>query len=434
MAGLLDGFSDFVRTPVGQGLLSAGFAGLAGAQRGAPINSIGRAGMAGLTAYGNAVDRQHQVADAEQLKQARSINLQQAQMQLEQQISEQEKAKKLEALIPQFYQSGAPAQPATAAIAGITPIDGMLPKEMQIGAPGRPAMPAVAPSFDMGGFAQAAMSVDPAKGLGYMQAMQKDDKPLVLSEGQVAYDPKTRQPILSVPKAVSKPSAIQEYEYAKAQGYLGSLEQFQIAQRRAGASSTTVNMTDGQKGFENEMKLGAGFKQEPIYKDHAAVQSAFSQINAALAQGTPISDTAAATKIMKILDPGSVVRESELGMAMAAGGRMDRLKNYLEQALSGTKLTPQQRSDFGALAGELTAASAQAYNSKRSEYHQQGADYGLNADRALGKPVEVPSIMKKPPTGSNTDGKISFTAPNGKTYAFNSERELANFKMATGAK
>jgi len=57
MAGLLDGFGEFIKTPEGQGLLSAAFGGLAGAQNGKPLNSLGRAGMAGLSGYGNAIDR-----------------------------------------------------------------------------------------------------------------------------------------------------------------------------------------------------------------------------------------------------------------------------------------------------------------------------------------------------------------------------------------
>ena len=43
--GLLDGFSEFVKTPEGQGLLSAVAGGLAGARRGAPLNSIGIGGL-----------------------------------------------------------------------------------------------------------------------------------------------------------------------------------------------------------------------------------------------------------------------------------------------------------------------------------------------------------------------------------------------------
>jgi hypothetical protein len=71
MAGLLDGFSEFVKTPEGQGLLAATFGGLAGARSGAPINSLGRAGLAGLQGYGGALDRQQQMAEAEQTKRLR---------------------------------------------------------------------------------------------------------------------------------------------------------------------------------------------------------------------------------------------------------------------------------------------------------------------------------------------------------------------------
>ena len=63
MAGLLDGWGDFIKTPEGQGLLSAAFGGLAGARKGQPINSIGRAGLAGLSGYAVAQDQQAQMAD-----------------------------------------------------------------------------------------------------------------------------------------------------------------------------------------------------------------------------------------------------------------------------------------------------------------------------------------------------------------------------------
>lgn len=71
--GLLDQFTQFAKTPEGQGLLSAAFGGLATAQRGAPLNSIGRAGLAGLAGYSGAIDREQQQADnafQQQFKQA----------------------------------------------------------------------------------------------------------------------------------------------------------------------------------------------------------------------------------------------------------------------------------------------------------------------------------------------------------------------------
>ena len=161
-----------------------------------------------------------------------------------------------------------------------------------------------------------------------------------------------------------------------------------------------IDMTGGQKGFENEMKLASAFKQEPIYKDFSDMKSSFGQVVSSLSQGTPIGDVAGATKVMKLLDPGSVVRETELGIAMAAAGRMDRLNNYFNNMMTGQKLTPTQREDFKALSNELYAAAGQAYNQKRSEYEQFGNAYGFkNLNTALGVPATIPSLMRRGPSG-----------------------------------
>jgi hypothetical protein len=178
-----------------------------------------------------------------------------------------------------------------------------------------------------------------------------------------------------------------------------------IELRKSGASNVNVkvpvDMTGGQKGFENEMKLSGAFKQEPIYKDFSDMKSAYGQVVSSLAQGTPIGDVAGATKVMKLLDPGSVVRESELGIAMAAAGRMDLLQNYFNNLMTGQKLTPTQREDFKRLSNELYAAAGQAYNNKRGEYEQFGKTYGFkNLDTALGAPATVPSIVKSQPASA----------------------------------
>lgn len=165
-----------------------------------------------------------------------------------------------------------------------------------------------------------------------------------------------------------------------------------MAIRRAGA--VTVNMGEGQKGFENEVNLKKMFSGEPIYKDYSDMQSAFKQVKSSLAQENPIGDVAAATKIMKLLDPGSVVRESELGIAMAATGKMDRLQNYVQNWTSGTKLTPAQRQDFQNLANELYAAAGQTYNNKRNEYVDFASKYNLDPTKALGAPATIPSVIK----------------------------------------
>jgi hypothetical protein len=154
---------------------------------------------------------------------------------------------------------------------------------------------------------------------------------------------------------------------------------------------TIIDMTGGQKGFDNELTLKKTFAAEPVYKAYGEMQSAYSQITDSLKSQSPAGDLAAATKFMKLLDPGSVVRESELGMAMAASGALDRAKNYAQMRINGTKLTPTQREDFQKLSNELFSTATTTYNSKRGEFEQMGSAYGLDANRALGAPAKLPS-------------------------------------------
>ena len=164
----------------------------------------------------------------------------------------------------------------------------------------------------------------------------------------------------------------------------------------AGAAKTVVNMADGQKGFDNELKLRGDFRQEPVYKAHQEMTSAHQQITQALRQQSPAGDLAGATKIMKLLDPGSVVRESELGMAMAASGLMDRITNYAGMVMKGTKLTPTQRADFQKLGDALFNESVTQYNKKRAEYTGLAANYGLNPERVAGSEVKPPAAPASP--------------------------------------
>jgi hypothetical protein len=196
---------------------------------------------------------------------------------------------------------------------------------------------------------------------------------------------------LTATKPEAAPSSVREYQFAVGQGYQGTFQDFQLAQKAAVAPKVTVDMTGGQKGFDNEMSLKKSFAAEPVYKAYGEMQSAYGQINDSLKAASPAGDLAAATKFMKLLDPGSVVRESELGMAMAASGALDRATNYAQLRISGEKLTPTQREDFAKLSRELFSTATTAYNTKRGEFEQMGSAYGLDANRALGAPAKMPS-------------------------------------------
>ncbi len=240
-------------------------------------------------------------------------------------------------------------------------------------------MPA-SPQFDETGFINRLFAVDPLMALQQKAAMAKQAPKLEkLSAGERGgyfQDGKWNE-VVSVPEKAEKPPADwQLYQLSGAPQRGIGFDEWNRTNKRAGA--TNVSMNTGEKGFKNELDLKKDFKGEPAYKDYTEMQSSYKQIKAGIAAGNPIGDVAAATKVMKLLDPGSVVRESELGIAMAATGRIDRMKSLYDLYVKGEKLTPSQRKEFGELADELFEAAGQVYNQKHSEYEEIGKRYQLN--------------------------------------------------------
>lgn len=247
----------------------------------------------------------------------------------------------------------------------------------------------------------APQAVDPTE-LMYQRAMRNYQ--IAFNAGQVEDASKFLEQAHKLKPNAEIPADIRALEYVSGRKLQGTGQEGIAAlhgYRKSGA--VNVSMDSGQKGFENEANLKKMFSGEPIYKDYADMQSAYKQVQSSLKQENPIGDVAAATKIMKLLDPGSVVRESELGIAMAATGKMDRLQNYVQNWTQGTKLTPAQRQDFQNLSNELYAAAGQTYNQKRNEYADFGAKYNLDASKALGAPAKIPSVMTG--SGGTSDGQ-----------------------------
>lgn len=102
------GLLGFIRSPEGQGLLSAAFGGLAGAQRGAPLNSLGRAGMAGLMGYSGAQDREQRLAMQAQAKKLQNAQISNYESEVQQRNAAMQKQAEIKATIKQLMQEGGP--------------------------------------------------------------------------------------------------------------------------------------------------------------------------------------------------------------------------------------------------------------------------------------------------------------------------------------
>ena len=249
-----------------------------------------------------------------------------------------------------------------------------------------PARAAVAPN-PQAAYDFAASAMNPA--LQAIGLKNLTPEAVTLSEGQKRFMTMPDGSLREVGTGGEKLTENQRnYIQAQKEGYQGTFFDYQRDLKKAGASN--INLGD-QKAFDNTLKLRSDFRSEPVYKGFQEIESAYGQINKGLDAKSPAGDLAAATKFMKLLDPTSVVRESELAMAMSATGALDRLYNYAKMLTTGEKLTPNQRDDFRTLANEFYSTSYNQYNTKRDEYVGIAERNKLSVEDVVGKPPKAPN-------------------------------------------
>jgi hypothetical protein len=98
-------------------------------------------------------------------------------------------------------------------------------------------------------------------------------------------------------------------------------------------------------------------------------------------------DVALITSFMKMLDPGSVVRETEFANARDTAGLLETLGNALQKAQTGEFLNPTQRAEFTALAEQYLYAAQNQQLKVRQSLGLTVQSYGLTASNVFG--VEV---------------------------------------------
>lgn len=145
-------------------------------------------------------------------------------------------------------------------------------------------------------------------------------------------------------------------------------------------AKATRDAANTQRDQSTEMKLGDDWRSQS--KDFKAVGDAYKQISATLDKSTtsPAATLAAATKFMKLLDPGSVVRESELGMALAATGVFDRATNYVNTLKYGKVLTANQAADFKNITNQIYGAAQAGQKQVDANYKRQAEAYKLRPE------------------------------------------------------
>jgi len=129
------------------------------------------------------------------------------------------------------------------------------------------------------------------------------------------------------------------------------------------------------KTFDNISGLRKEF--QGATKDFGAVRDAYGRIKATSGAATPAGDISMIYAYMKMLDPTSVVRESEFSIAQNARPLLDRMGlswDAVKSAWQGQKLQPEVRRDF------LNQASS-LYKQQLGQYENTKKQYGGLAQR-----------------------------------------------------
>jgi hypothetical protein len=135
--------------------------------------------------------------------------------------------------------------------------------------------------------------------------------------------------------------------------------------------------------FKQEQDTRKDYLATPEVKAFNEMKSAYGQITAGLNAVSAAGDLTAATKFMKLLDPGSVVRESELYIAMDATGVIDKATNYYSRLSRGEKLTPSQREDFRNIATQLYKAAENTKLGYDKQYEEIAKNNNLDPSKII---------------------------------------------------
>jgi len=91
------------------------------------------------------------------------------------------------------------------------------------------------------------------------------------------------------------------------------------------------------------------------------IDQAFGRLQGSLT-GTGAGDLSLIFQYMKILDPGSTVREGEFATAQNAGGVDDKVRSLYNQIVEGARLSASQRIDFYERSKDLYKAEKEGYD------------------------------------------------------------------------
>jgi hypothetical protein len=312
------------------------------------------------------------------------------------------------------------------------------------------ADPAQGPSVAFKALVQSASGIPGAKDM-----FETIDKGMGTARAEAQAPAELRQKIAAADKAeveariavdtetdaIKKAEAMRKYEQAKAENeqvnakYAEKVAQDAIKKRAAdlGLTSAQTNQafaTTQKLGVETKkaalelaaIEAGVGdpkekfSQEEKIRKEwqgrskvYGELQNTFNTLQASAGSANGPGDIALITGFMKMLDPGSVVRETEFATARDTAGLFTQLENRLQKAKDGQLLSPAQRKEYVALSQKYLESAQKKAADERKDLGIVVKNYKLNPQNVFG--LEAEPVAQTPLPASATVGGKTYPRP-----------------------
>lgn len=147
----------------------------------------------------------------------------------------------------------------------------------------------------------------------------------------------------------------------------------------AAADIAKNNAPNASKGFDRANTLRDEYNT--LTKDFRTVTDAYSKIKGAASTGA--GDMAMLYNFVKLLDPGSVVRESEFATAAASGSYGERIQGMVQRVLTGQRLPDSLRADFMREADNVYKSQQGGAEKLKTQYTDLANRFGLKPEDVI---------------------------------------------------
>ena len=158
----------------------------------------------------------------------------------------------------------------------------------------------------------------------------------------------------------------------------------------------------GSETFKQESNLRKEYNA--LSKDYSTIRDSYSRVQVSAQEPSAAGDLSMVFNYMKMLDPGSVVRESEYASAENARGVPETIRNMYNKVIDGEILSQKQRKDFLNRANQLYETAERGQLKQLEQYRKNATSYGIDPDRVTGSiVVDVESQNEEEKPGSLSD-------------------------------